>query len=235
MASSELQLNAKMRHGRASQVRAQDQVPAVVYGHGIENAMIQVDSKMFDKVFHEAGYTMLVDLSVEGREHNVLIKDIQHHPLRGEVIHVDFYQVRMDEVVSANVPILFVGEASAVKELGGVFVRNIDTIEVEALPKDLPREFKVDISILQQFDTRIRIRDLKVEKTVTVLDDKETVICLVQAPRTEAELEQLSGEVSEDVESVEGVKDKPADELVEEGDVATNAEAEVPSAPADKN
>lgn len=216
-------LQATKRTEKAGSARRAGQVPAILYGHGLKNENIQVDAKLFLKVLAEAGRTSLVDLSVDGKEHNVLIREVQLHPMRDEVLHADFYQVRMDEEVRADVPLEYVGESPAVKDLGGVLVRNFDTLEIEALPKDLPRSIEVDISKLGTFEAVIKVADLTVGNGVKVLVETDAVVALVQPPRSDAELESLSEEVKEDVESVEGVVKPEVPAEGEEGSEADTA------------
>lgn len=227
MAVQAIQLNVSARNAGARQTRSAGKIPAVIYGHGIKSDVVQVDAKEFIKAFRQAGHTLLVDLSLDGKEHNVLIKEVQIHPLSDNFLHVDFYQVRMDETVKADVTLSFIGESGAVKDLGGVFIRNIDSVEVEALPKDLPRELVVDISGLTGFDAVIRIADITLPAGVVVHSDAAAVICLVQAPRTEEEMAQLNEEVKEDVEAVEGVADKKVEDETATDD---KTEKDVPSA-----
>jgi len=218
---SEVQkLIAKKRDGKAGASRQAEQVPAVLYGHGIENVSVAVDAKKFGQVWHRAGNTSLVELDVDGKEHNVLIREVQLHPVHDHVMHVDFYQVRMDKVVRAQVPLVLTGEAGAVRDLGGVLVRSMDTVEVEALPKDLPHDIKVDISVIDDFEKVIHVSDLPLPEGVTALAEPNEVITLVQAPRTEEELEELSEEVTEDIEGVEGVAEETeeGEEGAEEGE-----------------
>lgn len=210
-------INAIERGSTSAATRAGGAIPAVLYGHGIDNQPIAVDQRAFDQLFSAAGSTTLVTLTVGKQEHNVLIREIQRHPVKGFVLHADFYQVKMDEKVTADVPLVFSGEAPAVKDLGGVLVRTADTVSVEALPADLPREINVDISVLDNFEKVVKIADLPIADGVTVLRESEDVVASVQPPRTEAELEELSEEVTEDVEGVEGVKDD-ADEEATEGE-----------------
>lgn len=212
-------LQVATRTETASKARQTGNIPGVLYGQGIEAVTVEVVAKDFDRVYREAGETSLVTLSLkDGKEYPVIIRETQLHPIKGHVTHVDFYQVRMDEEIRANVPLEFVGVAPAVKDLGGVLLRSMDEIEIEALPQDLPPHIEVDITPLDSFDKVIRIEDLKLPEGVKVLQEAEEVVVLVQAPRTEQELEALTEEVKEDVESVEGVKkEEPAEGEAAEG------------------
>lgn len=226
--AQQVSLQATKRTEKVNRVRANGAVPAVLYGSGLKNETLQVNSRDFIKAFSQSGSTTLVDLDIEGKMHNVLIREVQYHPVLDHPIHIDFYQVRMDEVVRAEVPLKFVGEAPAVKDLGGIFVRNIDAVEVEALPRDLPHDIEVDISSLTAIDQAIHISDLQIPTGVTVLErEAEDVIALIQAPRSEAELEQLETEIKEDVESVEKAGPVKEEEAAEgaEGEAGASSEA----------
>lgn len=223
-------LEVTTRDASAKKSLRAGQVPAVLYGHGIKAQSVAVNGRQFTKVLKAAGFSSLVSLKfADGKDHTVIVRDIQTHPLKGTITHADFYQVRMDEAIEAKVPLRFTGEAHAVKDLGGVLVRNTDEVEISALPADLPHDIEVDISVLRDFDAVIRVGDLKLPKGVTLLQSPDSVIALVQEPRSEQELEQLSEAVTEDVEAVEGVK--PEEPAPAEGEAA---KPEAPAAPEEK-
>lgn len=204
---SDLTIAAALRSGNPGAVRRGGNIPAVLYGHGIQAQNVEVESRAFQKLFAAAGRTTTLTLSIQdGKDHPVFIRDIQLHPLKNTITHIDFYQVRMDEKIRAHVPLKFIGQAPAVADMSGVFVRNIDELEVEALPKDLPHNIEVNISSLINFDAVIHVSDIKLPEGVTTHKDGGEVVALVQPPRSEQEIEALSTEVKEDVESVEGVK-----------------------------
>lgn len=205
MTAERLQLAASARSGNPRALLRSGTVPAVLYGHGIKNKTLQLNSKVFSKVWQVAGNTSLVILKTGKTEHPVLIREVQLHPLRDTVQHIDFLQVRMDEKIKAKVPLVFSGQSVAVKDMNGVLVRNHDEFELEALPQDLPHNINVDISSLTDFKKVIHVKDIILPNGVTVLTEGEEVVALVQPPRSEAELETLSEEVKEDVTAVEGV------------------------------
>lgn len=228
--AGKFQIKGEKREKTSAQVRAAGGVPGVLYGHGIKNQAVQVDLKEFTKIFSQTGYTTLVSLAVGNVDHNVLVREVQFHPLKDHISHVDFYQVRLDEKVRAQVPLNFIGEAAAIKDLSGVLVKSIDVLDLEALPQDLPHNIAVDISALATFESAIHVADLSLPKGVHVFTAPETVVALVQAPRSEAELKSLAEEVKEDVAAVEAVEKK---ETTEE-DPAEGAAGEAPAAPAAK-
>ncbi|MDA1169035.1 MAG: 50S ribosomal protein L25 [bacterium] len=221
--ASTLTLSAKSRSGHVTAIRRSGNIPAVVYGYGIEPQNVEVESRQFNKLFTGAGYTTMLTLSVEsGEDHPVFIREVQIHPLKSTITHIDFFVVRMDEAISANVPLKFVGESPAVKVLTGTLVRNMDELEVEALPKDMPHDIEVDISSLVDFEGVIQVKDIKLPEGVITHIDLDEAVALVQPPRSEAEMDALSEEVKEDVESVEGVKKEvPAEEGAEGADPAS--------------
>ena len=196
---------------KADKLRSQDLIPAVMYGNKIAAQNLAVNYNEFKRVYSKAGESALVELEVAGKKLNVLIHDIQLAPMSGKVSHIDFFQVNMKEEVETEIPLEFVGEAPAVKALGGVLVKNIDEISVKCLPSDLPEKYEIDISSLATFDDVIAVKDLKISDKVEILLDGETVIAMVSAPRSEESLADLDTKVEEDVTKVAGVvKEAPA-------------------------
>lgn len=214
-------LQANKRSTATNAVRHAGDVPAVMYGHGVKTQSVQVPLKAFTSVLEKAGETSLVALDIDGEKHTVLIRDVQYHPVRSTILHIDFYRVKMDEAIEATVPLRFTGVSIAIKDLSGVLVKNHDELKIKALPMDLPHDIEVDISSITGFDEPIRISDLKLPKGVQMLHEAEEVVTLVQAPRSEEELEKLSEEVKEDVEAVEGIK---KEEPAAEGEAAADGD-----------
>jgi large subunit ribosomal protein L25 len=199
----ELELKAQIRENVGSKLeslRKQGIVPAVVYGSGHKPVSVQVNYEEFKKVFAETGESTLIRLKTGDEVKNVLVHDVSKDPMTGNFIHIDFYQVRMDQVIKAEVPLVFEGESSAVKLLEGVLVKSMNHIEVEALPKDLPREIKIDISVLDSFDKHIRIKDLILTSGVKIDLDPEETIVSVMPPRTEEEIKATEEKPIETVE-----------------------------------
>jgi large subunit ribosomal protein L25 len=192
-------------------------IPGSVHGHGIEPMSLSLESREFTRAFKAAGENTIIALSVDGAKPvNVLVKEAQMHPLTNRYTHADFFQVRMDEVIEATVPFEFIGDSVAVSELGGVLIKASDEVDVKALPADLPHTIQIDLSALKTFDDVIKVGDIVLPKGVTIEEgDAETVIALVEAPRTTAELEALDEKVDADVTKVEKAG-KPAEEVTEE-------------------
>jgi large subunit ribosomal protein L25 len=192
--------------------RKQGMIPAVMYGHKIKSQNLWVNYLEFGKAFKEAGESTVIELEIEGgKKVNALVHDTQVDPLSGKFSHIDFFQVRMDEKIETNIPLEFIGESPAIKELGGMLVKSLDEIKISCLPADLPSEITVDISMIKTFDDHIKIKDLNISDKVKVLDDEDMVVALAEAPRTEEEMASLDEKVEEDVTKVEGVvKEAPA-------------------------
>ncbi len=186
-----MQINAEIREklGKAVKaMRTQGLIPAELYGHGLQNQHLSVNAKEFNKLFRTAGSNTVVDVMVSGKAHKALIHEVAKNYLNEVPEHIDFYEVRMDEVTKAMVPIELVGEAPAVKEQGGILNRSMAEIEVEALPADLPHKFEVDISGLKELNQSIYAKDLKLPKGVKISVDPEAVLATVTPPLKEEEI-----------------------------------------------
>jgi len=210
-----LELKSKKRTllgKKVKSLRREGILPAVVYGGKEGSVPIELDLKEFSKIFKAAGETTLIKLLVGEMAKNVLIHDISRDSITGEVNHIDFYEVKMDEKITAEVPLVFVGNASAVIDLGGVLVKAMQELEVRALPADLPHQIEIDISQLETFDDNILVKDIKLPKNVEILENLETSVAAVTPPRSEAEIEALKGEVEEKVEEVKVEAEEKAKE-----------------------
>lgn len=219
-----LTLKVKIRKDLGKKVkvlREQGILPAVLYGPKIKNLSIEIDFKEFENIYKEAGESSLISLEIDNDKFLVLIHEVKKDPLSGKPIHADFYQPILTEEVEATVPIVFEGEALAVKELGGTLVREISEIEVKALPKNLPHEIKVDINGLKTFDDEILVKDLKLPENVTVERDKNEIVVLVAPPETEKIEEELEKPIEEKVEEVEEAEEKEEGEEKKEKEPAS--------------
>ncbi len=214
-----LNLKAKIREKTGKKVKAlrkQGILPAVLYGPEIKNLSLEIDSKEFENMYKEAGESSLISLQVGDDKFSVLIHGVKKDPLTGKPIHADFYQPILTEEVEASVPIVFEGEALAVKELGGTLVREISEIEVKALPQNLPHEIKVNIDGLKTFEHEILVKDLELPQGVTVQREKNEIVAVVTPPETEKIEEELEKPIEEKPEEVEKVEEKKEEEKPEE-------------------
>ncbi|OGZ29754.1 MAG: hypothetical protein A2931_00430 [Candidatus Niyogibacteria bacterium RIFCSPLOWO2_01_FULL_45_48] len=202
-------------------LRKKELIPAVVYGAGEPSKSIELNLKDFQKTWKEAGESGLIELEMESEKKNVLIKDVQLDPVKDLPIHADFYAVKMDRMIEAAVPIKFIGESVAVKNLGANLIRVMHELDIEALPKDLPHELEVDISGLANFDDRFLVSDLKLPTGVKVLAGPEEIIALIEEVK-------VAEEVPAEAPSLEGIevvdkKGKKEEEGAESGSAETEA------------
>jgi large subunit ribosomal protein L25 len=175
-----LQLKASTREllgKRSRRLYGQGKLAAVVYGHNTKPTPLTLERLEFQKVFIKSGRTHLVDLVVDGaRTEKVLVREIQTHPRRLGPIHVDFYQVNLEEKITVEVPVHLVGESAAVKRGDADVLQPIHMLRVECLPSDIPEAFEVDLTPLEDIESELRVSDLNVPKGVTVLLDPEELI-----------------------------------------------------------
>ncbi len=212
-----LTLKAQLRElkGRKTKkIREEGLIPAVVYGHGFKSKSIQVLALDFKKVFKETGESTLINLEIDGAKPiKVLVYDLQFHPLKDSLEHVDFYKIKEGEKIKVETALNLIGEALAVKELGGVLFQNLNKVEIECLPEDLINEIEVDISVLKTFEDIIRVKDLNIPSKVKILDEAEEMVVQVERPREEIEEEKpTEEEVEEEKPAEEGEERKEGEE-----------------------
>jgi len=211
MEAIELTAEKRTVRGRKARVlRSGGKVPAVVYGRGVKSELLEVESRELEKVYAKTGGNKIVALKIgSGRARNVLIYDVQHGALRGELTHADFYVVRMDEVLRAEVPLHFAGESTAVYRDEGTLLKNMEAVEVECLPGDLPESIEVDISVLDDFEKTITLADLALPEGVKLVhEDLGALVARVEPPRSDEEMAELDQAVNEQAELPEGVKEE---------------------------
>lgn len=219
IAHQKIELNAQNRSVLGSGVkklRRDGYIPAVLYGKGQEALSLQVLVKDFGKVFKMAGESTLVYVNVSGKTYPTIIHDVSRDALTDSILHADFYKVRLDEKIKTNVPVVFIGESPAVKDLGGIFVRNVNELEVEALPQDLPHEITVDISFLKNFGDQVLVKDIDLGTNVKIEADTETIVASIQEPMSEEELKASLEAPTAGVEDVEVIKKEKLEEIAEE-------------------
>lgn len=216
-----LELNAELREttGRGvKHLRQEGWVPAVLYGRDLDSMSLKIDSRVLGKVLRVAGTHQLIALKVgKGRPRMTLARDIQRDVLKHSYLHVDFYAVKMDEKVNAQIPINLTGESPAVKEHGGILTQGLDELEIECLPSNLISSIEVDISGLVDINDTISVSDLSVPSTITVLAEPESMVAKIEPPRKAEELEALDEEgmevpVSAEPEVLTESKDSDQDE-----------------------
>jgi large subunit ribosomal protein L25 len=200
-----LQLNASTRQilgKRSRRLHREGKLSAVVYGHSAAATPLVLDRLEFQKVFVKSGRTHLVDLVVDGnRTEKVLVREIQNHPRRLGPIHVDFYQVNLEEKIRVEVPVHLTGESAAVKRGDADVLQPIHALEVECLPTEIPEQFEVDLTPLAEIDDGLRVSELAVPKGITILaDPDELVVKIVHKRELKIEEEVPAAEAAEPAE-----------------------------------
>lgn len=190
--------------------RKEGKLPAVLYGRGKKTTPLFIDLKEFKKIWKEAGETTIIKIKNE----DAIIQDVAIDPAKNEPIHADFYVVEMDKLITAEIPLVFEGVSPAEKELGGILVKVMHEVEVEALPRNLPRDFKIDISKLAALGDQLTIKDINAPADVKILAKKDEVVALIETPKEEIEEKTIS------IEEVEverkGKKEVESEEEIEE-------------------
>lgn len=197
---------------KTNAIRAEGNVPAVVYGFNTEPTNITINQNAFIKAFDAAGSSTVVDLSVEDRVIQVLIGEVQRDPINDFIVHVDFRAVDPNQKIEARIPLTLEGVAPAAKELGGTLLQSLDEVEVFSLPSALVHEIVVDVTVLKTFDDVFRVSDLVVPEGIEIQTEPDVAVASVQPPRSEEELASLDEAVVEDVSKVEVSTEKVDDE-----------------------
>jgi large subunit ribosomal protein L25 len=179
----------QVRRKGSKALRSAGRIPANIYGKSIAPQNLEIDSEAFIDLINSAhSEIVLVDLEVSGDSNArlALVQDVQHHPLSGEVLHVDFHEVKSDEMITIRIPVEATGEAEGVKSGGGTLEHVLQKLRVTALPKDLPEQILVDVSALA-VGQAIQIGQIPAPAGVTILGDKHLRVFSVAAPATEVE------------------------------------------------
>ncbi len=213
-------LSANERKTIGKQVKAlrrQGILPAVVYGVGIDPLPIEVDEKVASRILANVGGSTLIDLKIGKNTHKVLVREFQRDVIRRNILHVDFLVVAMDVVISAVVPVVLIGEAPVMEELGGIVVSGLNEIEVEALPADLPEQVTADIGVLASMSDVITAGDIALGEKVTLITDPGEMIANVIAQMAEEVIEEEEvEELEEGVEPELGEDEEEVEESSEE-------------------
>ncbi len=199
------------RRNGSRKLRAEGRIPAVIYGGKNDSQSLEISSKEInDLIGHSVSENLLVDLAVKDDtrpQRLALVQEIQHHPLNGKVLHVDFHEVSATEKVTIMVPVETTGEANGVKNSGGVLEHVLFKVKVRALPKNLPEQIVIDVSSLELNKT-IHIGEIAAPEGVEILGDKHIPVVSVATPRTEAEETATAEAAVAGAGDVEMIKEK---------------------------
>ncbi len=191
--AKQVKLSAERREGTGRsavrKLKARGLVPAVIYGGKEKPEPLQVTRRdMTALLSHASGENILVELEIEGDGKNrlALVQEVQHSPVGGDILHIDFHSVTMDEVIEAEVPVESIGTAEGVKTYGGLLEQNLRSLEIECLPGDLPDKITVDVSALNIGDS-IHVHDLPLPSGVKTRVHPDLTVISVLAPTVEEE------------------------------------------------
>jgi large subunit ribosomal protein L25 len=185
------QLNATLRTGSgkgpARSLRSAGQIPGVVYGHAREPQALTLDTREFEKLLsHIAAESTVIELSLDGQTTKTLIREIQRHPFKRQILHVDFQELVAGEKVQVNIPIVLLGTPEGVRASGGVMDQTLRELSIRVDPGSIPDHIEVDVSGVL-IGHSIHVSELKLPEGVEVLNDPEAPVCVVAAPRAVVE------------------------------------------------
>jgi large subunit ribosomal protein L25 len=212
----EIAVNAREVHGKQNKrLRTTGVVPGVLFGKKIGSIPVQVDAKALEVLYHQAGRTGVVKVSVDGGQPtSAIIKSVQRNPLTRRPLHVDLFAVDLTQEMFADIPLVFTGTSSAVEMEGAILFTSLDHLKVRGLPGDLPHEIDVDLAPLVDLESTIHVRDLVVDARITVVNDPDDLVAKVTPPREEEVIEPVvvEGEGEEGAEGAEGAEGESAEE-----------------------
>ena len=198
---------------KVRRLRREGVLPANVYGRGVDSTAIQLDGRDFRRAIRQAGIRSMFELAIEGEpeSRHVLVRGLDREGGTGDPIHVDFYQVDLNNPIQTTIAIRLTGVAPAVTDLGGTLLQNLETVAIRCLPLDIPEAIELDVSSLESFELSLNVGDLNVPAGVEVLAASDIGVATVDAPRLliegeEEEGEELEGEEGELLEGEEGAE-----------------------------
>jgi large subunit ribosomal protein L25 len=208
MASASLSGNVRDNRGKgvARSLRASGRVPAVIYGHGREPQSLSIDTRELEKLLsHISAENTVIDLSVDGKSSRTLIREIQRHPFKRQILHVDFQELVAGEKVTVRLPIVLVGVPVGVRMDGGILDQTLRELEVEVDPANIPNHVDVDVSELH-IGSSVHVSDITLPEGVEIVGDPDASVCVVSAPR--AAIEEAAAETTETSAEPEVIRQK---------------------------
>ena len=189
MASANLAAKARDNSGKgvSRKLRGEGRVPAVVYGHGRDPLSLSINTRELERLLdHIAAESTVIDLDIEGKPSRTLIREIQRHPFKRQILHVDFQELVAGEKISVSVPIVLVGVPDGVRMDGGILDISMRELEIEVDPSNIPNHVEIDVTKLT-IGSSVHVRDIPLPEGVEVLDDEDASVCVVSAPRAAVE------------------------------------------------
>src|SRR5687768_15763665 len=212
MASASLSGGIREGNGKGSarSLRGSGRIPAVIYGHGREPQSLSIDTRELEKLLsHISAENTVIDLNVDGRSSRTLIREIQRHPFKRQILHVDFQELVAGEKVIVRVPVILMGVPAGVRMDGGVLDQTLRELEVEVDPANIPNHIEVDVTELH-IGASVHVSDITLPEGVEVVAEEDASVCVISAPR--AAVEETAAEAAETSAEPEVIRAKKADE-----------------------
>ena len=208
-----LTTNRSLLGKKARFLRRQGITPTHLFGHNVSSLALQCDTAELQRIIAQTGRTRPINLEIEGdkRPRTVFIREIQRDELTRQLLHVDFYQVKKTEKIKVDIPIIFFGEAPAIKKKENILTHGVTSLAIECLPGEVPPQIEVDLSHLEEVEQAIYVRDITLSPDITVMTEPDQLMVKVSKARVER-----VEEVVEEVVAEEGVAEEKAEEAAEE-------------------
>ena len=229
MADVKLAVDPRVVTGKkVKALRREGIIPAHLYGRDTESLAVQASEQSMLNLLRSAGGNAIIDLQINGEDapRPVVLRGVQRHPVTGDLVHIDFFQISLTETLHSEVPLVLTGEAPAVSVYDGVLLQSLAHVTVEALPGDIPEQIEVDVSGLEELDSSIFLRDLAFPPNVEVIADLDQVVAKVAPPRLQAEVDEEAAGIEGEEGVEEGEEGEEGEEAAEEGGETTEDEAE---------
>lgn len=213
MASAQLSASARENGGKgvARKLRSEGRIPAIIYGHGREPLSLSINGRELDRLLdHIAAEATVIELDIDGTPARTLIREIQRHSFKRQILHVDFQELVAGEKISVRLPIILVGVPDGVRMDGGILDQTMRELNVEVDPSDIPNHVAVDVTKLT-IGSSIHVSDITLPEGITVLDDEDASVCVVSAPRAVIE-ETAATETAEASPEPEVIRAKKPEE-----------------------
>ena len=213
----EIELNPRELMGKkAGRLRRAGIVPVHLYGPGMEPRALQCNASQLIRVLATAGAATPIHITIQGEpgNHLAFAREIQWDPKRDDLLHVDLLAADISRPVTAQVPIVLIGESAGARTVSGTVMHQLRTVDIQALPLEMPSEIELDISVMEEPDSVIRVSDLLIPENATLLSDVEELVVRIELPRVEVEVEVEEG--LEEGEEGAGADDGGAAEASEE-------------------
>lgn len=203
--------------GAARTLRASGRIPGVIYGHGREPQPLAIDNREFEKLLSKiSAESTVIELSLDGKSTQTLIREIQRHPFKRQILHVDFQELVAGEKITVRLPIVLTGVPDGVRQDGGVLDQTLRELEVEVDPANIPNHIEIDVTPLKIGES-IHVRDIKLAEGVEVVTDADSSVCVVSAPRAVVETVVATEEAATTLEP-EVIRKAKTDEDEEEAE-----------------